>query len=127
MTPKIIESPNFVDDTLGPQCEECTHYLKEHDGPNNHCMHVLYTVDEPGVTHPPRKLCPCKKFEPKKLTLETVLSQLKQFEMGEAKELRIIASIRRHFKNGIESDIDLEKLVKMSRREIVESGYSHNV
>lgn len=62
---KIKEAPNFVDPNAGPQCEGCTHYQKEHDGPNNHCMHVLYTVDEPGISHEARKYCPCKGFEEK--------------------------------------------------------------
>lgn len=62
MKNKIIEAPNFVDNTAGPQCDKCTHYEGEHNGPNNHCMHVLYTVEEPGVTYPPKKYCPCKKF-----------------------------------------------------------------
>lgn len=60
--PKIIDEPNFVDKNAGPQCEECTHYEKQHDGPAGHCKHVLYSVDEPELTYNPKKYCPCKKF-----------------------------------------------------------------
>lgn len=59
---KIIETIPFVSKDLGPQCKECTHYQGEHNGPNDHCMHVLYIVDEPNLTFSPRKLCPCKEF-----------------------------------------------------------------
>lgn len=60
--PKIIESPNFVDNSLGTPCEFCTHYELEHNGPNNHCMRTLYTVEESEITYQSRKYCPCKKF-----------------------------------------------------------------
>lgn len=62
---KIIETQPFVSKELGPQCGGCTHYQDEHNGPNDHCMHVLYTVVEPNVSFAPRKLCPCKKYEEK--------------------------------------------------------------
>ena len=126
MINRIIESPNCVDNTAGPQCEDCTHYHTEHNGPNNHCMHVLYTVDEPGVTHPPRKLCPCKVFTETKLILENILLDVDKLDIGTAKKLRIMASVKRSFSRGIESEIDLDKLASMSRKQLVFTGYDSN-
>ena len=64
---KIIEASTFVDNTAGPQCEDCTHYQAEHDDNlGGHCKHVMYIVDEPGVSFQPKKYCPCKKFNGEK-------------------------------------------------------------
>ena len=60
--PEIIKTKPVISKDLGPQCDNCDHYKDEHNGPNAHCMRVLYTVVEPDVTYPPRKLCPCKEF-----------------------------------------------------------------
>jgi len=61
--PTFTEAPNFVSKDLGPQCEFCFHYKEEHNGPGDHCMHVMYTIDEPELNFKPKKYCSCKGFK----------------------------------------------------------------
>jgi len=65
------ETEFIVSNKMGPQCSFCTHYKDEHNGPNNHCMHLIATADIPeaeefrkaGFTVPPvTQRCPCKVF-----------------------------------------------------------------
>lgn len=65
--PKIIETPPLVSKEMGPQCEKCTHYHDEHNGPNDHCMHIMYYVEDNEVSHKIKKYCPCKEFVEQKL------------------------------------------------------------
>ena len=68
---ELQETTPIVDDTAGPQCEKCTHYQAEHNGPNDHCMRIIATGKIPeaeeyekagytvaGIT----QRCPCRKF-----------------------------------------------------------------
>jgi len=64
---KLVFPKEIVDQEGGPQCENCTHYQKEHIDGDEDCMHVMYYLKLTdrekalGMT-PGRKLCPCKKF-----------------------------------------------------------------
>jgi len=39
------ETEFIVSKDMGPQCSFCTHYKDEHNGPNDHCMHIIATAD----------------------------------------------------------------------------------
>lgn len=65
------ETEFIVSKDMGPQCSECTHYHDEHNGPNDHCMHVIATAElkeaaeykKGGFDVPPiNQRCPCKGF-----------------------------------------------------------------
>ena len=66
MESKIIKTDTIVSKELGPQCEKCTHYRDEHNGPGGHCAHVMYYVKDEEVSHRIKKYCPCRQFEKKK-------------------------------------------------------------
>lgn len=66
------ESEIIVSNEMGPQCKICTHYHDEHNGPNDHCMHIIATADIPeaadyrkgGFFVPEiNQRCPCKGFD----------------------------------------------------------------
>lgn len=61
------------------------------------------------------------------MTLETILLQAGELDVGDAKKLRIMACIKRYYARGMESKIDLDKLASMSRKELVFSGYDTDV
>lgn len=69
---ELKETEFIVSKDMGLQCSKCTHYKDEHDGPNNHCMHLIATGKLPeaeefekagfkvaGIT----QRCPCKEFK----------------------------------------------------------------
>ena len=66
------ETEFLVSNKMGPQCSVCTHYHDEHNGPNDHCMHIIATAELPeseaykkgGFDVPPiNQRCPCKEFQ----------------------------------------------------------------
>ena len=65
------ETDFIVSKDMGPQCSNCTHYKDEHNGPNDHCMHIIATAELPeakefkksGAWVPDvNQRCPCKEF-----------------------------------------------------------------
>ena len=66
------ETDFIVSKDMGPQCTVCTHYEDEHNGPNDHCMHIIATADiaeakesrKGGFWVPEvNQRCPCKEFQ----------------------------------------------------------------
>lgn len=69
---KLEETPAIISNTMGPQCKYCTHYHDEHNGPGDHCMHIIATGEleeskeyrSAGFNVPNiNQRCPCKGFE----------------------------------------------------------------